>query len=96
MVKIEIETQGEAMGDITADLAGRRGRVSDTNAAANGHMIISALVPLSELDDYSSRLKAITAGEGSYEISFSHYDPVPGNIQQTLTQQYQQQLHEGE
>ncbi|MEJ1355975.1 MAG: elongation factor G, partial [Candidatus Sedimenticola sp. (ex Thyasira tokunagai)] len=96
MVEIKIEAQGEAMGDITADLAGRRGRISDTNANPNGHMVISGLVPLSELDDYSSRLKAITGGEGSYEIGFSHYDPVPGNIQQSLTQQYQQGRHERE
>ncbi|MES9898158.1 MAG: elongation factor G [Sedimenticola sp.] len=96
MVEIKIEAQGEAMGDITADLAGRRGRISDTNANPNGHMVISGLVPLSELDNYSSRLKAITGGEGSYEISFSHYDPVPGNIQQSLTQQYQQERHERE
>lgn len=96
MVELQVEAQGEAMGDITADLSGRRGRVSSTDAAANGHMIISGLVPLAELGDYSSRLKSITGGEGSYTISFSHYDPVPGNIQQQLVKKHKQAIHRGD
>lgn len=96
MVEIRIEAQGEVIGDITADLSVRRGRVSNTDAAANGHMVVIGLVPMAELDDYSSRLKAISAGEGSYEITFSHYDPVPGNIQQDLASAYQQQQHASE
>jgi elongation factor G len=51
-------------------------------------MIISGLVPLAELENYSSRLKSLTGGEGSYEIRLSHYDPVPGNIQQDLASKY--------
>ena len=47
-------------------------------------MVIIGLVPMAELDDYSSRLKSMTGGEGSYEITFSHYDPVPYDIQQQL------------
>jgi len=90
MVTIRVEVQGEAMGDITADLSTRRGRVSSTDAAIGGHMVILGLVPLAELDDYSSRLKSLTGGEGSYEISFSHYDPVPQNIQQQLANAFQQ------
>ncbi len=90
MVTIRVEVQGEAMGDITADLSTRRGRVSSTDAAIGGHMVIIGLVPLAELDDYSSRLKSLTGGEGSYEISFSHYDPVPHNIQQQLANAFQQ------
>jgi elongation factor G len=89
IVNIRVTVQGDAMGDITADLSTRRGRVSNTDAGAGTHMVISGLVPLSELEDYSSKLKSITGGEGSYEISFSHYDPVPGNVQQELTKRFQ-------
>ncbi len=88
MVEITIQAQGDAMGDITADLSTRRGRVSSTEAGSAGRMIIKGLVPLAELDDYSSRLKSITGGEGGYEIAYSHYDPVPGDVQQRLAQAF--------
>ncbi len=94
IVSIQVTVQGNAMGDITADLSTRRGRVSSTDAGAGNHMLISGLVPLSELEDYSSKLKSITAGEGSYEISFSHYDPVPGNVQQELAKRHQRKEEE--
>ncbi len=95
MVELRVEAQGEAMGDITADLSSRRGRISNTGTASNGHLIISGLAPLAELDDYSSRLKSITGGKGSYKIIFSHYAPVPGNIQQQLAKKHQQAIHGG-
>ncbi|PLY11855.1 MAG: elongation factor G [Sedimenticola sp.] len=88
MVNIFITAQGESIGDITADLSTRRGRISNTEAVSGGRMIISGLVPLAELENYSSRLKSLTGGEGSYEIKLSHYDPVPGNIQQDLASKY--------
>ena len=88
-VNIAVTAPGDAMGDITADLSTKRGRVSSTEAIAGGRMVISGQVPLAELDNYSSRLKSITGGEGSYEIAFSHYDPVPGNIQQELASKFQ-------
>ena len=78
------------MGDIAADLSTRRGRVSGTEAATAGRMVVSGVVPLAELDDYSSKLKSMTAGEGSYEIEFSHYDPVPGNLQQDMAKKFQE------
>lgn len=88
MVNLQVTAQGESMGDITADLSTKRGRVSNTEATHGGRMVISALVPLAELDGYSSRLKSITGGEGTYELAFSHYDPVPGNVQKTLADKY--------
>ncbi len=47
-------------------------------------MSISALVPLAELNEYQSRLKSLTGGEGSYTMDLSHYDPVPPRKQQEL------------
>lgn len=90
IVNIQITVNSEAMGDITADLSTKRGRVSSTEAGSGGRMIISGQVPLAELDNYSSRLKSMTGGEGSYEISFSHYDPVPGNLQQEMAENFKQ------
>ena len=55
--------------------------------------IIRALVPLSELADYNSRLSSISGGQGSYSMDFCRYEAVPGNIQQQVVQQHQKETH---
>ena len=84
IVEISITVPNESMGDITADLSSRRGRINNTAAMAAGMSAIMGLVPLSELDGYQSKLKSMTGGAGTYSISFSHYDPVPARTQQDL------------
>jgi len=84
IVEINIIIPSEAMGDITADLSGKRGRINDTRAMAGGMTRIQGTVPLSELVHYQTELKSITGGAGSYSISFSHYDPVPARTRQEL------------
>ena len=77
VVRIEVTTPSDATGDITGDLATRRGRISGSQSLAGQRTRISALVPLAELTDYQSRVKSLTGGEGSYTMELSHYDPVP-------------------
>jgi elongation factor G len=84
IVRLEVTTPSHVTGDITADLATRRGRISGSNSLAGRQARITALVPLGEINDYQSRLKSLTGGEGSYTMEFSHYDPVPPRIQQDL------------
>ena len=84
VVNIEINAPSSAMGDITGDLSGKRGRVNGTTALPNNRISIEGMVPLSELGNYQSKLKSLTGGEGSYTIGFSHYDPVPPKVQQEL------------
>ena len=55
---------------------------------AGGMVAIDGLVPLSELNNYQARLKAVTAGHGSFAMELSHYEPVPANLQQHLASQY--------
>jgi elongation factor G len=88
IVQVEITAPDAAMGDITGDLSSKRGQVSGSANAAGSQMVIQALAPLSELSGYQSRLNAITAGQGRYTISLSHYDPVPPQVQQQLMAQY--------
>ncbi|MET0988235.1 MAG: elongation factor G, partial [Steroidobacteraceae bacterium] len=88
IVRVEITTPSRVTGDITGDLATRRGRISGNHALPGQRTRISALVPLAELSDYQSRLKSLTGGEGSYTMVLSHYDPVPPRKQQELTQAY--------
>ena len=84
VVRIEVTTPTNATGDITGDLATRRGRVSGTQALAGQRNRISALVPLAEITDYQARVKSLTGGEGTFTMELSHYDPVPARKQQEL------------
>ena len=88
VVNITITAPSNAMGDITADLSGKRGRISHTEAMVGGFTLISGTVPLSELDNYQSRLKSFTGGTGSFAVEFSHYHQVQSKIQKELVSAY--------
>jgi elongation factor G len=92
LVRIEVTSPSTATGDITGDLATRRGRVSGSQALANQRTRISALVPLAEINDYQSRVKSLTGGEGAYTMELSHYDPVPPRKQQELAQAFKREV----
>lgn len=88
IVQVEITAPEHSIGDITGDLASRRGQVNGTRAAVPGSLIVQGLAPLAELASYQSRLNAITAGEGRYTLLLSHYEPVPPNTQASLVGAY--------
>jgi elongation factor G len=88
VVKIEVTSPSAVTGDITGDLATRRGRVSGSQSLPNQRTRISALVPLAEINDYQSRIKSLTGGEGTFTMELSHYDPVPPRKQQELAQAF--------
>jgi elongation factor G len=88
IVDVEISAPEHFMGDITGDLASRRGQVSGTESNSAGFLTVVAQAPLSELASYQSRLNSITGGQGRYTIAFSHYEPVPPQVQQQLASQY--------
>jgi len=90
VVRVEVTTPTGATGDITGDLATRRGRVSGTQALAGQRTRISALVPLAEITDYQARVKSLTGGEGTFTMELSHYDPVPARKQQELMKAFKQ------
>jgi len=71
IVNVQIVCPDSNMGDITGDLSSRRGQVTGTGNLAAGLMVVSGTVPLSELDGYAGRLKAITQGNGSYSMELS-------------------------
>ncbi|MGH8178422.1 MAG: elongation factor G [Steroidobacter sp.] len=90
IVRIEVTSPSAATGDITGDLATRRGRVNGSQSLAGQRNRITALVPLAELNDYQSRVKSLTGGEGAYTMDLSHYDPVPPRKQQELMNAFKQ------
>ncbi|MGA2032127.1 MAG: elongation factor G [Thermoguttaceae bacterium] len=84
IVKIEITVPSNKVGDITSDMSGRRGRVLSMDSAGGDLQTVIAEVPLAEVTTYARSLSSITGGQGSYAIEFSHYDVVPGNVQQEI------------
>ena len=91
IVHIEITAPDVSMGDITGDLASRRGLVTGTANGAPGHMVVRGQAPLSELSGYQLRLNALTAGQGRYTLELSHYEAVPPSIQTQLVNQFRSQ-----
>jgi elongation factor G len=67
-------------GDLMGDLNSKRGRIQGSGAVGHGEMEIVAQVPTSEVLRYAIDLRSITAGRGRFEITHSHYDPVPSHL----------------
>lgn len=87
LVTVSIEAPSAAMGEISGDLAGRRGRIQDTRTSGD-RVTIQALAPMAELGDYASRLKALTGGEASYQVEFACYNFAPETVQRQLTESF--------
>ena len=79
IMKLQVTCPSDAMGDVIGDLNHRRGRVEGMDATNKGE-VIRAIVPMSETLKYSSDLRSITGGRGSFTIEFSHYDELPSHL----------------
>ena len=88
IVNMEVTVPAENVGDITGDLASKRGRVIGQDMLAGNFIVIKAQVPLAEVAQYIGQLKSVTGGRGSYAMTLSHYEPTPPNIQQQIVAAY--------
>lgn len=88
---IEVTIPEEYMGDINGDLNSRRGRILGMEAVAGGRQVIRAQVPEAEVLRYSTDLRSMTGGRGTFTMKFSHYDEVPEHIAQQLIAAYQKE-----
>lgn len=84
IVNLEVTVPTEKVGDITGDLAGRRGRVQGQDILPGNMTIVKSQVPLAEIQQYSSQLKSATGGQGSFSMELSHYEPAPPNVVQQI------------
>jgi elongation factor G len=96
IVIMEVTIPAENMGDITGDLSSRRGRVLGQEMLAGNMLIVKAQVPLAEVTQYSSQLKSVTGGRGSYSMSLSHYELVPSNVQAQIVAAQQKEKQQAE
>jgi elongation factor G len=94
IVNMTISVPEDKVGSITGDLSGKRGRIQGTDILPGGMAEITAQAPLAEVMQYQSQLKSVTGGQGSFVMELSHYDPVPGNVQQQIVSQYKPKLEE--
>jgi len=83
IMKVEVLTPEENMGDVMGDLNRRRGQMQGLDSR-NGAQVIKALVPLSEMFGYVTQLRTITSGRATSTMEFDHYEPAPRNIQEEV------------
>ena len=83
LMKLEVLTPEENMGDIVGDLNRRRGQVNDMSDRA-GSKVVKALVPLSEMFGYVTALRTMSSGRATSTMEFSHYSETPSNVSEEV------------
>ena len=83
IMKVEVVTPENFMGDVIGDLNSRRGQVTGMDQRGNAQ-VVNALVPLAEMFGYVNNLRSMTQGRASYSMQFDHYAPVPNAVAQEV------------
>ncbi|MFC2140837.1 elongation factor G [Acidobacteriota bacterium] len=84
MMKIEINTPDEYMGDIIGDINRRRGHIDNMRRYRKGSQKLTGKVPLMEMFGYASVLRTLSSGRANYSIEFLRYEPLPKSIQEEV------------
>lgn len=84
IMKVDVDTPDNHMGDVTGSLSSKRGQIQGTESLGSGISRITAMVPLSELFGYTSELRSLTSGRGSATMEPSHYAEVPKNVAEEI------------
>jgi len=87
IMKVEIVIPPEFLGDVTGDLSSRRAKIEEVFDRGMTK-VIRAKVPLAEMFGYVTVLRSLTQGRGTNIMEFSHYEPIPANLSQTIIQNF--------
>ncbi|MBK8381972.1 MAG: elongation factor G [Ignavibacteria bacterium] len=87
---VEVVFPEEFMGSVSGDISSRRGRIQGMDVYGKLQKI-SCQIPLSEMSDYSTKLRSITQGRGYYDRNFSHYEDVPKEVEVKIIAEYESQ-----
>jgi elongation factor G len=87
MMKVEVVTPGDFMGDVIGDLNSRRGQIQGTDNRGNAE-VINAVVPLANMFGYVNTLRSMSQGRAQYTMQFSHYEEVPNNVADEIKAKY--------
>jgi elongation factor G len=79
VMKVEVVTPEDFMGDVIGDLNSRRGQIQGTDSRGNAQ-VVEAIVPLANMFGYVNQLRSFTQGRANYSMQFSHYEEVPQNV----------------
>ena len=79
VMKVEVVTPEDYLGDVIGDLNSRRGQIQGTDSRGNAQ-VVEAMVPLANMFGYVNELRSFTQGRAQYTMQFSHYDEVPQNV----------------
>ena len=93
IMSVKIMVPEHYMGDITGDMNHKRGRILGIGSE-DGMQVITADVPQGEMFRYSSELRSMTGGRGSFEMEFNRYDIVPSNVAQKVVAEAQKNKKE--
>ena len=83
IMKVEVTTPEEYMGDVIGDLNSRRAKIQGMDVRGNVR-VIKAEVPLATMFGYSTDLRSLTQGRGTFTMQFSHYEPLPQNVAEEI------------
>jgi elongation factor G len=84
IMKVEVTTPKDYIGDVIGDLNSRRGMIQGTEDAAGGAQVIMANVPLSEMFGYATDMRSKTQGRATYTMEFSHYEKAPKSVEDEI------------
>ena len=84
MMRVEVVTPEDYMGDVIGDLNSRRGQINTQEQRGNA-TVITAMVPLANMFGYINSLRSMSQGRAQYSMFFDHYDKVPQNVQDEVT-----------
>ena len=79
IMKVEVVTPEDYLGDVIGDMNSRRGQIQGTDARGNAQTV-EAMVPLANMFGYVNQLRSFTQGRAQYSMQFSHYEEVPANV----------------
>ena len=83
VMKVEVLTPEDYLGDVIGDLNSRRGQIQGTDSRGNAQAV-EAFVPLANMFGYVNELRSFTQGRAQYTMQFSHYDEVPASVAQEV------------
>jgi elongation factor G len=95
IMDVEVVVPEEQMGDVLADLNSRRGRVLGMDGAGSGHQSIKAHVPLAEIFRYSTDLRSMTGGRGTFTAKLLGYEQCPSHIAEKVIAAHEEKAEEG-
>ncbi|WP_399425311.1 elongation factor G [Vibrio campbellii] len=91
IVQMELHIPTANVGDVSGDLSGNRGLIEGTEPIDANFTMLRAKSPVNELQEYARRLRSITGGEGSFNMTLSHYEPAPPAVQKQVCNEATQQ-----